>query len=69
METIYENNDIRIEKNSSGEIFLSLKNEILKCRLRISPQYDRILVTANLGTLYPWAVGSLPAFGCVAHGK
>lgn len=58
--TIYENNEVKVYHNCSGEIFI--ENKHTNCTIRVSPEYSRTIVTAQDGIMTPWATNGLPAF-------
>jgi hypothetical protein len=60
VETIYEKNGYKVEVNTSDEIFVHSQNG--KVRIRISPNWDDITVTAGGNYLEPWSKNGLPAF-------
>lgn len=63
---LFEDQDLRVYKNPSGEIFVENKgNE--KCTIRIGGGRDGLRVTAHDGTFTPWAINGLPAF--IVRGK
>lgn len=60
MEILFENNVIKVEMNSSDEVFITSKRLGTKCR--VSPDWNGISVTAANQRITPWAINGLPAF-------
>jgi len=58
---LYEDHQILVYNNPSGEIFVEKKGENIAA-IRISPDSDGLVVTSQSANFTPWSVNGLPAF-------
>jgi len=59
MNDLFENNQIKVYMNDSGEVFVH--NKPAGVTLRISDHYRGITITSHNGIMTPWAVNGCPA--------
>jgi len=57
---LYEDNNLLVYHNRSGGIFIESKHD-RNARIRVTPDYPGMHVTAHDGRLIPWIVNGLSA--------
>lgn len=64
MVTIFDNENVKVERNGADEIFVTPKARTTRgTYLRISPQGTVLVITGQYGTTYiPTSVNGLPGF-------